>query len=175
MKKLVLYISIFLTANIYAQSIFDKYEDMDDVTSVIVTDEMFKMISSIEPEGQEAKEEISVLKDLNGLKVFSTDNYNIAKSISSDVTAYVKKKSMKELMRINDNDAKVKFFVVKGDKEYIAKELVMILSGKNGNNSMVVMELKGNIDLRKLSKLNKKVKIVNKKYLEEVEKKMNEN
>jgi len=175
MKKLTLYIILMLSATSFAQSFFDKYEDMDDVTSVVVTDEMFKMIGSIEPEGQQAKEEVGVLKQLTGLKVFSTENAQIASRMLNEAKSFVNQKSMKELMRINDNDANVKFYVVKGNQPYIAKELVMLLTGKHADKQTVVMSLTGDIDLRKLSKLNSKIKVVDKKYLEDVEKKMEGN
>ncbi len=175
MKKLAFILTLILaTGFTYAQSMFDKYEDYDQVSSVIVTDEMFKLLKEIEPESAEAKEEISVLSNLTGLKVFSTEDEQIAKEIITDAGKYVKNKQMTELMRINDQDAKVKFYIIKGTKPHIAKELVMILTGKeNGKNNTVVMVVTGNIDLKKLSKLNKKVKIIDGKYLKEVEKQQN--
>jgi len=172
MKKLIFILTLILsTGFIYAQSIFDKYEDYDQVSSVIVTDEMFKLLKEIEPESEEAKEEISVLSDLTGLKVFSTEDQQVAKEIITDAENYVKNKQMTELMRINDQDAKVKFYIIKGTQPHMAKELVMILTGKeNGKKNTVVMVVTGNVDLKKLSKLNNKVKVIDSKYLKEVEK-----
>jgi len=173
MKKIVLYISILSFGFTYAQNLFDKYEDMSGVTSIIATQDMFEMLSSIEPEGNEAKEEMSLLKDLTGLKVFSTEKAELKPQFVKDFNTYVQQNQMKELLRINDDKANVKFYVIKGDKPYLAKELVMILTGKNDNKEIVIMDITGNIDLRKLSKLNKKVKVVDKKYFEEVEKNIN--
>ncbi len=175
MKKIVLYISILSFGLTYGQNLFDKYEDMDGVTSIIATEDMFEMLSSIEPEGNEAKEEMSLLKDLTGLKVFSTEKADLKQQFVKDFNAYVQQNQMKELLRINDDKANVKFYVIKGDKPYLTKELVMILTGKNNNNEIVILDITGNIDLRKLSKLNKKVKVVDKKYFEEVEKSINNN
>ncbi len=175
MKKIVLYFSILSFSLTYGQNLFDKYEDMDGVTSIIATEDMFEMLSSIEPEGNEAKEEMSLLKDLTGLKVFSTEKAELKQQFVKDFNAYVQQNQMKELLRINDDKANVKFYVIKGNKPYLAKELVMILTGKNDNKDIVIMDITGNIDLRKLSKLNKKVKVVDKKYFEEVEKSINNN
>ncbi len=174
--KTLLYTLLFLLGfNIQAQSFTQKYEDIDDITSVVVTDEMFKMLGSIEPEGQKAKEEIEVLKNLSGLNIISTDDNRYKKQILKDVDLYVNKKHMKELLRINDKDAKVKFYVIKGNKPYIAKELVMIMITKETPSEIVVMDLTGNINLKKLSKLNAKVNMIDKKYFEEVEQKMKNN
>jgi len=170
MKRIIILFSIILSFNTFAQSLFDKYEDIDQVNSVIVTDEMFKLLKEIEPESTEAKEEISVLSGLTGLKVFSTDNDNLGQQMMQDAQTFVTKKKMSELMRINDQDAKVKFYIIKGEQPHIAKELIMISQSKKPtDHKVVVMLVTGKVDLKKLSKLNKKVKIINGKYLKEVE------
>lgn len=172
MKKIVFLFSMLISFSNFAQSLFDKYEDFDQVSSVVVTDEMFKLLKEIEPEGSDAKEEISVLSDLTGLKVFATEDGNTASQMINDANKYANNKKMAELMRINDEDNNVKFYIVKGDQPHIAKELVMILKSKNPQKPQsVIMLVTGNIDLKKLSKLNKKVKIIDSKYLKEVEKK----
>jgi len=175
MKKLLYTLLFLLSVNFYAQSFIDKYENIDDITSIIVTDEMFKMLGSIEPEGSKAKEEIEVLKNLTGLSIVSTEKDQYKKQILQDINTYIKRKQMKELLRINDKDAKVKFYVIKGEKPYLAKELVMIMITKELPSEIVVMDLNGEINLKKLSKLNAKVKMVDKKYFEEVENKMKNN
>ncbi len=170
MKKIIFLFSLLISFANFAQSLFDKYEDFDQVSSVIVTDEMFKLLKEIEPESAEAKEEIGVLGDLTGLKVFSTEDAQIQAQMINDANQYAKEKKMTELMRINDQDNNVKFYIVKGDQPHIAKELIMILKSKNPHKPQaVVMLVTGNIDLKKLSKLNKKVKIIDNKYLKEVE------
>ncbi len=171
MKKLIVLFSLILTVNGFAQSLFDKYEDVDQVSSVIVTDEMFKLLKEIEPESTEAKEEISMLSDLTGLKVFSTEDQKVAEQMLIDANRYISSKKMTELMRINDQDANVKFYIVKGNQPHMAKELIMLLKSKKPNQKKtVIMLITGQINLKKLSKLNKKVKIIDRKYLKEVEK-----
>ena len=172
MKKILFLFSLLISFSNYAQSLFDKYEDFDQVSSVVVTNEMFKLLKEIEPEGAEAKEEIGVLSDLTGLKVFSTEDAQTQTQMINDANQYANSKKMTELMRINDQDNNVKFYIVKGNQPHIAKELVMILKSKNPQNPQsVIMLVTGNIDLKKLSKLNKKVKIIDSKYLKEVEEK----
>ena len=176
MKKIVFIFALILSTGMaFAQSIFDKYEDYDAVTSVIATDEMFKLLKEIEPESTEAKDEISMLSDLTGLKVFATDDAKIGNEMKADADAYAKSKQMKELLRINDQGAKVRFYIIRSDKPHFAKQLVMIVNElKSDKNHTIVMLVTGNIDLRKLSKLNKKVKIVDGKYFKKVEEEENE-
>jgi hypothetical protein len=113
---------------------------------------------------------MQVLSSLTGLKVFSTEDVAISAEIAKDANDYISSKSMTELVRINDNGTKVKFYIVKGDEAHFAKELIMVLvEKKDGKQNTVVMVVSGNIDLRKLSKLNSKVKVIDGKYLKEVE------
>jgi len=175
MKKIIFLLSLIITVSSFAQSLFDKYEDIDEVNSVIVTDEMFKLLKEIEPESTEAKEEISVLSNLTGLKVFSTKNEQIANTLTLDAGKYVSKKQMAELMRINDADANVKFYIVKGSEPHIAKELIIIMKSKKPEvKETVVLLVTGKIDLKKLSKLNKKIKVIDYKYLKKVEESQSE-
>ena len=169
--KLLFILSIVLFQNnLKAQNLFDKYEDYDEVSSVIVTDEMFKLFKDIKPESNEAREEMEVLSSLTGLKVFSTEDTKIGAEIMSEADKYISSRKMLELMRINDDGTKVKFYIIKGDKPHIAKELIMVLTNQeNGKENTVVMVVTGDIDLRKLSKLNSKVTIIDGKYFKEVE------
>ena len=175
MKKLAIIYSLILsTAISMAQNSFDKYEDYDNVSSVIVTDEMFKLLKEIEPESADAKEEIGMLSELTDLKVFSTEDASVGSEMIADANSFIKTHQMKELMRINDKDAKVKFYIIKGAEAHIAKQLIMTLTKtENQKKKTVVMLVSGNVDLRKLSKLNKKVKIINGKYLEKIEEEQN--
>jgi len=176
MKRIIILFTIILSTHTFAQSLFDKYEDIDQVNSVIVTDEMFKLLKEIEPESAEAKEEISVLSGLTGLKVFSTLDGKVGNQMMQDAQTFIANKKMTELMRINDQDVKVKFYIIKGNQPHMAKELIMISKSKNiSDGKVVVMLVTGNIDLKKLSKLNNKVKIVNGKYLKKVEEKEKNN
>ena len=49
MKKLILILAIVITPMLsYGQSIFDKFEDLDEVTSIVVNQKMFSMIAQID-------------------------------------------------------------------------------------------------------------------------------
>ena len=49
MKKFAIILSLLLAPTLMlAQSLFEKYEDKDDVTSVVVNQKMFKMLSNID-------------------------------------------------------------------------------------------------------------------------------
>ena len=48
MKKAILIVAVVMTSVMsYGQSIFDQFEDMDGVTSVVVNSKMFSMLANI--------------------------------------------------------------------------------------------------------------------------------
>lgn len=160
MKKIIVLIAIaIIPFTNYAQSsIFDKFEDMDDVTTIVVTKELFKMASKFSAGGEEGKEYFDLVKNLNNLKFFATEDPDIAKEMSSVVTKYLKSEKLVELMRVKDKDANVKIYIRKGKDDDHVSELLMYVSGiEKYNNEIkaesVILSLTGNIDLNKISKV----------------------
>ena len=69
MKKLVVILAIALAPVVtFGQSVFDKFEDMDGVTSVIVNQKMFKMLMDlqIQTDDPEAQEMIDMVGKITG-------------------------------------------------------------------------------------------------------------
>jgi len=160
MKKIILLIAIaIIPFTNYAQSsIFDKFEDMDDVTTVVVTKEAFKMLAKFKSGGEEGAEYFDMVKGLNSFRVFTTDNSDIANQMGSVVTKYLKSEKMTELMRVKEKDTKVKIYVRSGKDDDHVSELLMYVSGiEKYNNEIkaesVILSLTGDIDLNKISKL----------------------
>ena len=157
MKKIIFLIAIviFPLANYAQTSIFDKFEEMDDVTTVVVTQEAFKMLAKFKSGGEEGAEYFDMVKGLNSFKVFTTENPGIAKQMSDVVFSYLKSAKLTELMRVKDKDAKVKIYVRSGKDENHVSELLMFVSDmqNKANQEAVILSLTGDIDLNKISKL----------------------
>ncbi|MCK8479428.1 DUF4252 domain-containing protein [Psychroserpens algicola] len=170
MKKIIVILAIALTSTAtFAQSIFDKYEDKEEVMSVIVNQKMFKMLATmgIDVDDPEAKEYIEMAKNITGLKVFTTGDEKISADMNATVASYLKTSKLDELMRIKDGDQTVKFYVKEGKDENHVKELLMFVNGlkelTNGQDitingkkrevETVLLSLTGDIDLRQISKL----------------------
>ena len=157
MKKIILiFVIALMPALIVAQnSIFDKFEDMEDVTTVIVTPEAFKMISKFKGSGPEAQEYIEMVSGLTSFRVFTTENLSIAGEMRDVVSKYLQTAKLTELMRVKDKDAHVKIYVREGKDEDHVSELLMFVSDmqKSANQEAVILSLTGNIDLNKIAKL----------------------
>jgi len=164
MKKLSLVFAIAILPLFgFSQSVFDKFEDMDNVGTVIINKGMIDMVSKIGSmtDDKEAKEFANVAKGINGIKVFITEDKAMSTKMSATVKKYLKSSSLEELMRVKDKDVNVKFYVRNGkDKDHV-KELLMFVSGikdvdldVNGRKlETVLVTMTGDIDLNDISKI----------------------
>jgi len=169
MKKILIILLIITTATIsYAQelSIFDKYEDYDEVTTVVVTKRAFKMLKQISNDTKEGEEFQDLVSGLQGLKVFTTEDTKIAAEIENTFTKYLKTAKLEELMRVKDKDAHVKIYVREGrDEDHVSEFLMLVdnmnTSTKNGERDpkVVVISIVGDIDLNNISKITNKMDI----------------
>lgn len=152
-----------------SQSIFDKYEDLDEVTAVVINKSMFKLLSKIDVDidDPDAQDFMSIAQTLNGLKVFTTEDAKISGDMKATVTKYLNSSKMEELMRIKDKDANVKFYIRNGKDEDHVSELLMFVTGMknidvevNGRKfETVLLSLTGDIDLNKIGSLTKKMNL----------------
>lgn len=151
----------------FSQSLFDKYEELDDVTSVVVNQSMFNLLAKIDVEvdDPEAQDFVDIATSLKSLKVFTTDNESIGADMKASVSGYLKKSSLTELMRIKDKDANVKFYIKEGKDSDHVSELLMFVTGlkeveADGRKfETVLLSLTGDIDLNKINSLTKKMNL----------------
>lgn len=168
MKKLAVVLLVAVLPSIgYSQSIFDKYEDMDNVGSVIVNKGMIDLVSKIGEmdDDEETREFIEVAKGLQGVKVFMTEDESVSLDMSKTVSRYLKSSKLEELMRVKDKDVNVKFYIKNGRKKDHVTELLMFVSGMEnvemGHNGRkletVLVSLTGDIDLNKIGSITNKM------------------
>ena len=170
MKKLTLVVAIaLLPAFGFSQSIFDKYEDMDNVGSVIINKGLIELVSNLGDmsDDPEAKEFMEVASGLDGVKVFMTEDTAVAADMAKTVTKYLKSSKLEELMRVKDKDVNVKFYIRDGKKKDHVSELLMFVSGLENANignhgrklETVLVSLTGDIDLNKIGTLTNKMNL----------------
>jgi len=178
MKKLAILVAIMIMPMmVSAQNAFDSFEDEKDVTSVVVTKNMFKLLSKIDFESSdpEVKEYKELVDNLDNIKVFTTDNPDVAKKMNSAVSKYVSgSKDLGELMRVKDDGKNIKFYSKEGKNENFVKELLMHMQGEvDGQNLTVIMSITGNIDLKQISKLTQDLNVPGSENLKNIDKKKN--
>lgn len=163
MKNLVVVIT-FLFASVvsFAQGSFDKFEDKDGVTSVVVNKKMFEMMSKVKVDAKdkEMQQYMNLLKKLENLKVFTTNNAKIAADMKATVNSYLKSNPLEELMRVNSDGKNVKIYVKSGANQNVVKELLMFIEGANMKEaSTIVLSLTGNFNLDEISMLTEKMSL----------------
>ncbi|WP_298476712.1 DUF4252 domain-containing protein [uncultured Maribacter sp.] len=168
MKKFSLIVAIALLPVFgFSQSIFDKYEDMDNVGTVVVNKGMIDLVSKVGSmtDDQEAKDFADVAKGIKGIKVFITEDKGVSANMASTVKKYLRSSSMEELMRVKDKDVNVKFYIKNGkDKDHV-KELLMFVSGMRNVDvdgrkfETVLVSMTGDIDLNKIGAITNKMNL----------------
>jgi len=166
-KNILILMVAVLPLSAFSQSLFDKYEDLDEVTAVVVNQSMFNLLSKIdvETDDQEAQDFMDIAKSVNSLKVFTTDDEKIGADMKASVNRYLKSSSLTELMRVKDKDANVKFYIKEGkDSDHVSELLMFVTSLKDveldGRKfETVLLSLTGDIDLNKINSLTKKMNL----------------
>ncbi len=160
MKKIIVLIALVITPALsFGQSIFDKLENMDEVSSFIINKDAFQLLKKFNPDikDNQALEVFEVIQNLNELKVFKTTNAEVSKKMESMVKNAIKNSSLTELMRIKDKNSRVKIYVKTGKKKDYVSEVLMYVSGvsemTDGHAESAIISLTGMIDINKLSRI----------------------
>lgn len=172
MKKIIVTIvTVMVCYTGFSQSMFDKYEDLDNVSAVVVNQSMFRLLANIDVEVDEpeAKDFMDIAKSLKNLKVFITEDKEISADMMNTMNKYLKSNSLEELMRVKDKDANVKFYIKQGKDADHVSELLMFVTGikdsgvdidVNGRKfETVLLSLTGDIDLNKIGSLTSKMNL----------------
>jgi hypothetical protein len=168
-KNITLVLLAMLPLLGFSQSMFDKFEDLDNVSAVVVNESMFKLLSKInvEVDDKEAQDFMDIAQNLKNLKVFITEDKKISTDMEITMEKYLKSASLQELMRVKDKDANVKFYIRSGKDEDHVSELLMFVTGiKNVDVEIndrkfetVLLSLTGDIDLNKIGSLTQKMNL----------------
>jgi len=161
MKKIILLIALTVTSMVTsAQSFFDALEEMDGVDMVVVNKDMFELLSKFNPDkmkDNEAMQIFAMINDLKSFKMFSTDDSFIADKMEIMTNRAIKKQNLTELMRIKEDDSRIKIYVKSTkNKEYVS-EVLMFIKGidkqTKGISESMIISLIGSIDINKMSDL----------------------
>lgn len=174
MKKIVLSTILVMVSFLgFSQSVFDKYEDNEMVKSIIVNKKMFELMGKVEVDVKgEEKKYFDLIKKLDNLKVFITEDAKVANDMKNTVSSYLKSNPLEELMRITDAGKKVNIYVKSGSSNNIVKELLMYIESPNDkNNQAVVMSLTGSFNLDEISALTEKMSLPGGEQLKKASKK----
>jgi len=174
MKTIVIAILMICSSMmITAQNEFDKFESVRGVSSMVMNQKMFKLLSKVDLNSSdpEMKAYIKLVNNLENVKMFTTAKTEVATEMASMMSGYVSSSGLEELMRANDDGKNVKFYYKPGSSDDYVKEFVMFLNGDiDGEQRTVFFQVTGNIDLKQISKLAEDFDFKGSEVLKDVEK-----
>jgi hypothetical protein len=98
-----------------------------------------------------------MIQDLKEFKMFSTENIAVASKMGNMVNTAIKKQNLTELMRIKEDDSRVKIYVKTTKNKDFVSEVLMFVKGlgkkTNKVSEAVIVSLIGSIDINKISEL----------------------
>jgi hypothetical protein len=141
---------------------FSKYEGDESFSQVTVSGKMFGLLTNLEVETAEDKEVLEAISKLKGLRILAKKDSRNSRELYKEAFLLIPVKEYEELMSIRDKDKDMKF-LIKESGGKIA-ELLMIMGG---TEEFMVMSLFGEIDLKQVSRIGKKLDV---KGLENLEK-----
>ena len=161
MKKIIIVVAFLIASSAsYAQSFFDTLEDMEGVDVVVVTKDAFEMLSKfqdIKIDGNQTMKVFSLINDLKELKIFTTNDSNKANKMDKMVSKAIKVQKLTELMRVKEEDTRMKIYVKTTKNKSYVSEVLMFIKGvgkkTNKNIESVIISLTGNIDVQKISEI----------------------
>ena len=126
------------------QSFFDKYAEMDGVTSVYIT----KSMLSLFPKGQTNVNGINIgdIADrLNNIQILSTDKQPIVDKLRKETSDINTRNGYEELMRVREDGEKTTIYFKDGKKD--KKEFVLLVDEKD---EFTIISIVGNLALQEI-------------------------
>lgn len=127
----------------YAQdSFFDKFADMDGVTSVYISKAMLSMMPDIQTEGVNIG---GVASKLDNIQILSCEKPAVIAKLKKETEFINPKNGYEELIRINDEGEKTTIYL-KHDKNG-KKEFVLL---NNEKDEFTIIVITGNLTLQEI-------------------------
>lgn len=154
MKRIsIIVASMLLCAAAYAQdgkSLYNKYSDRDDVTTVYISPNMFKLIGKI-PDFELNDEDVNlapIIKSLSGFFLISAETPSTVKALKADADRILSSGKYELMMETKDGDERVRIMTAgKGDN---ISSLVVLVSE---SDEIEFICIDGNISMNDLQDL----------------------
>lgn len=143
---------------------FSKYQTDESFSSVTVSSKMFGLFTNMEADTPEDKEVLDAISKLKGLKILAKEDARVSRDLYKEAFSLIPVKEYEELMAVRTDDKDMKFFI----KESSGKisELLMVMGG---NEQFMVMSLFGEIDLKQIARIGKKMDVKGLEHLENMD------
>jgi len=173
MKTIIAFLMmVAVSTGVYAQGeaiskFFNKYATDESFTTATISSKMFSLITNMDVQSEEDKEIVAAISKLKGLKVLGKENTSDARALYKEAFGLVSK-DYEELMSVRDKDKDMKFFIRESSGKI--NELLMVMGG---SKDFMILSLYGEIDLKTISHIGRKMNVDGLEQLEKIDKKKN--
>ena len=133
---------------------FSKYSGDERFMEVKISPKMFSLITNMDVETPEDKETIDAISKLKGLTVLRGEEGVDSRALYKEAISLVPK-DYEELMSVRDKDVDMKFFI----KETSPGKISELLMVSGGMKEFTTMSLVGEIDLKTISRIGRKMEV----------------
>lgn len=159
MRKIIGILALILTANgLFAQTVFDKYEKDENVTSFIAGKKTFAMLAQAQfnSEDEKIKKGKELLSTVDKIQVYNTQKQTVAADMKATVAAYAKSAGMEELMQVKSAGKTISLMVKQGASENIVTQVLAFIgntSPKAAKNETIIILVSGTFNLDDFSEM----------------------
>src|SRR5215208_6980020 len=169
MKKIVVVaVMAMIATGAFAQDaiskFFSKYQNDESFNQVNISSKMFGLITNMEIETPDDKDIVEAISKLKGLKILAKEDARNARELYKEAFSLIPK-DYEELMTVRDKDKDMKFMIKESGGKI--SELLMVMGG---NEEFMLMSLFGEIDLRQISRIGKKMNVSGLEHLDKMNK-----
>ncbi len=170
MKKILIIIAVFCSSAAFAQvndvhKIFDKYQDMEGITSIKVEKPMFNLLNKLSIEDEDVQKIKPLLAKINSINILVSGVDKLLDSVAdiepglfrqgptppglqNEINLAVKRLNYEELVTINSGGRKIKLMTVNSTGDVLHNLLLSI----TGSDQNVLMLLDGEIPMSVVNK-----------------------
>ena len=146
MKRIAILAALLLmTITSFAQSIYQKYSDAENVSAVYVSPAMFRLIGKlpeISADTEDGKVDLTpVISTLTGMYVIDSHNQTINSALASEVQKFIASGKYELLMEAKDNGQTMRMYTL-GDEKVVNSFVMLAL--ENGETTFICIDGKMN-------------------------------
>ncbi len=162
-KIYTLFIFNIISLAAFGQSAFTKYENMQDVSSMVMDSNMFRLLSQIDfnSTDPETKDYLKLVENIDNVKIFSSSKTSIRQTMKVDVQKYLQVANLEQLITSNEDNQKVQLYAKPSTIPNHVSELLIFLEDTSGasDQDSVLVSISGTIDIKQIFKLAKDLDI----------------
>lgn len=147
MKRISIITLLLIFCSVFSygqQSFFDKYAEMNGVTSVYITKSMLNLF----PKGQTKVNGVNIgniASRLDNIQILSSDEPDIITKLRKETADFNAKNGYEELMRIKDDGEKTTIYF--RDRKNVKKEFILLSDQKT---ELTIISIVGDLTLQEI-------------------------